>query len=144
MILWPLHVEYFRSLVSSEISTKNWWDFSEITFYLKDQSIIWILHYTWIIIDLGLADKAFPVGDIVKACWRSTWFSDSEFESFSSSLMQRIKFHLLTLRHVTCLTKLWSKQETWIFQTMGMHERKCNENIIVWETNRHKKESLRQ
>lgn len=102
MILWPLHVEYFRSLVSSEISTKIWWDFSEIIFYLKDQSIIWISHYTWIIIDLGLADKAFPVGDIVRACWRSTWFSDSEFESFSSSLMQRIKFHLLTFKACIC------------------------------------------
>lgn len=41
---------------------------------------------TWIIIDLGRADKDFPVGDMVSACWRRIWFSDSEFESFSSNL----------------------------------------------------------
>lgn len=43
---------------------------------------------TCIIVVFDRADKAFPVGDMVKACWRSTWFSDSILESFSSSLKQ--------------------------------------------------------
>jgi hypothetical protein len=49
---------------------------------------------TWIIIDFGRADKDFPVGDIVSACWRSTWFSDSELESFSSSLQYKWTFNV--------------------------------------------------
>ena len=41
---------------------------------------------TWRIGVFGLADKALAVGDMASACWRSTWFSDSKLESFSSSL----------------------------------------------------------
>lgn len=43
--------------------------------------------YTWITKVFGRADKDFPVGDIANACWRITWFSDSELQSFSSSLI---------------------------------------------------------
>lgn len=36
-------------------------------------------------------DKALPVGDIASACWRSTWFSDSRLENFSSYLIYSYK-----------------------------------------------------
>lgn len=41
---------------------------------------------TWPTISFGSADTAFPDGDMASACWRNTWFSDSELESFSSNL----------------------------------------------------------
>lgn len=40
------------------------------------------------IIDLDLPERNL-LGAIDTACWRKTWFSDSKFESFSSSLIQK-------------------------------------------------------
>jgi len=45
------------------------------------------------------------VGEIASACWRSTWISDSEFESFSSSLNKKQNQHVkVRNRRITVIT----------------------------------------
>lgn len=84
---WLPHLEHSHSLVFSVNSRNNTTYFYGFVYY-NARNIINNNNstHTWIIIVFDLADKVFPVGDKVSACWRSTWFSDSELESFSSNL----------------------------------------------------------
>lgn len=82
---------HFEHLHSPEFSAIHW---QQLNKYFHDTYVVvqmnnFLGEITWMIAVFGLANRALPVGDIARDCWRSTWFSDSKLESFSSSLDQR-------------------------------------------------------